>query len=464
VASELALLLVVNVAYFVVGMAWLAAFKWVTRDRATWYRVGAAYPLGLVVVVIPASYLAVFGVPVATSALVVGVVVFISGTLRLRPWSRGGERVSRPVRARPTVGGVAGAALGLVLAVLLLYAVRTFATRPLIEWDSWAIWMAKARLLYTDPSLAPAILRSGTYGQAPYPLGLPTLEALGFRAMGQYDGTVIGVQFLLLACAFPIALWSVLRARARPWMIALVSLAIVGAPELLFQLMTKFADVPLGLFVGLGVAAGAAWVVSTESERWLLGCFVAFLGMASVTKSEGFLFGLAGAVALGVAALTTRNSRRVAEAAIAIGALFVVMIPWRVYCSAYGLTTPDYNLSNAANPSYLRAHVDRVRPAASELWTQLTNSSRWGLLVWVILLAVVVGLAGARWRLLTFAGIWLVLAAGGLLLTYWISVLPVTSHLTNSSYRTIVSLLVGGAAMVPLLVFPRVTNEERSGG
>jgi hypothetical protein len=40
-------------------------------------------------------------------------------------------------------------------------------------------------------------------------------------------------------------------------------------------------------------------------------------------------------------------------------------------------------------------------------------------------------------------------------LTYWVSTLPLGSNLTNTSYRTIVSLLIGGVALVPLLVFPR---------
>jgi hypothetical protein len=43
--------------------------------------------------------------------------------------------------------------------------------------------------------------------------------------------------------------------------------------------------------------------------------------------------------------------------------------------------------------------------------------------------------------------------------TYWISVLPTDHNLTNSSYRTIVSLLVGGASLVPLLVLPRGAAE-----
>ena len=86
---------------------------------------------------------------------------------------------------------------------------------------------------------------------------------------------------------------------------------------------------------------------------------------------------------------------------------------------------------------------------------QLGKTGSWGLLVWVILLALAAGLVARQWPLLAFVTVWLGLATGGLVLIYWISTLSVESNLTNSSYRTIVSLLVGGAAVVPLFLFPR---------
>jgi len=335
VTLELAGLLVVNGAYVAVGAAALACLR-----SLTWARLGVALPLGIATVAIPASYVALLGVPVGLTATCVGVAVVAIGAWRARPraWVP-----SLPALVRPRAGGVVALAIGGVLAVLLAYASRTFAVRPLIEWDSWAVWTAKARLLYVDPSIAPEALRSGSYGQTPYPIGLPTIEALGFGAMGQYDPTLIGVQFWLFAASFPFALWSLLRSRARAWMIALAAAVTVGAPQVLYQLLTHYADVPLGLFVGLGLAAGGAWLVGRE-EPWLLACYAVFLGMAGITKSEGFLFALVGAVALGAAVvLTARERRRVVAACWGIGALLAVILPWRIYCSVYGLSTPDYD-------------------------------------------------------------------------------------------------------------------------
>jgi hypothetical protein len=460
VALELTGLLVVNGAFLLVGAAALVAAGWVSGEAATWCRIGVAFPLGLVIVTVPASYLALLRVPVSWTATVVGLVLVAAAArrvgVRVRSFSR-----PRRISVRPSPGTVAAGGIGLVLAVLLVYAARTFAARPLIEWDAWAVWTAKARLLYVEPSLAPEALRSGNYGQTPYPLGLPTLEALDFSAMGRYDPTLIGVQFILLAMSFPLALWALLRTRARSWMIALAALAVVGAPQVLYQLLTHYADVPLGLFVGLGLAAGAAWLVSAPSERWMLGCFAAFLGMAGLTKSEGLLFALAGAAALGLAtALTGERARRV-PAAFATGAVLAIVLPWRLYCAAYGLSTPDYDLSHVGDYAYLSAHADRVQPVVRELLSQLRATDKWGLLALVIPLVLVAGLARARWRLLMFAGTWLLLSAAGLLLTYWVSTLPLGSNLTNTSYRTIVSLLIGGAAVSPLFVFPRGDGSER---
>jgi hypothetical protein len=444
VALELSGLLVVNGAYFAVGAAALACLR-----SLTWARLGVALPLGLVLVAIPASYVALLGVPVGVTAVCAGVGVVAAGAWRARP-----RRLpSRPALPPLRIGGFAALALGGVLAVLLAYASRTFAVRPLLDWDSWAVWTAKARLLYVDPSIAPEALRSGNYGQTPYPIGLPTIEALGFGAMGRYDPTLIGVQFWLLAASFPLALWSILRGHARSWLIALAGVVTVGAPQVLYQLLTHYADVPLGLFVGMGLAAGGAWLVG-RGEPWLLATFAAFLGMAGVTKSEGFLFALIGAVALAAAVLLSRERRRVAAATWAIGALLAVILPWRIYCSAYGLSTPDYDLKHVVDVGYLRAHRDRVGPVVHELWRQLDAQQKWGALTWAILLAVFAALAAGRWTVVVFAGLWLALSSFGLVLLYWASTLPLDSNITNTSYRTIVSLLLGGAALMPLLVFP----------
>jgi hypothetical protein len=182
--------------------------------------------------------------------------------------------------------------------------------------------------------------------------------------------------------------------------------------------------------------------------------------MAGITKSEGFLFALVGVFAFAVTVLAARERSRLVPAGFGVAGVLAVILPWRLYCSAYGLTTPDYNLSNVTNISYLRAHESRVGPVVHELLRQLQATNKWALLTWVILLALAAGLAAGRWRVLAFAVLWLAVSSLGLVLLYWVSNLPLASNITNTSYRTIVSLLVGGAALVPLLVFPEKEEPE----
>ena len=455
-AVELTGLAVVNVAYLFVGAAAFVAGGWVSpADATTWKRLGAAYLFGIAVLVVPASYLALAGVPVGWSALVVGLTVV---GLALR---RVGlpKSIARPRPRWPSVGLLVGGAVTAVALVVLGYSFAVLVVRPLVEFDAWAIWAPKARLLYQDASAAPGALRSGQYGQAPYPLALPTLQALGFGAMGRFDGTLIGAQFGGLALGFVAAFWSLLESRARPIAIGLAVTAIVAAPQLLFQLLTHYADVPLGLFVGAGVAALAAWT-SAPDDGWLLGCGVVFLGMGGLTKSEGLLFAMSGAVALLVAQSGAGWRASMRPALRAVAALAAILIPWQLYCAAYGLRTSDYSLANVANIGYLRAQSDRVGPVLRELWRQLHNFSYWGFLVVAVAVAIATGLFGRRWRTATFAAVWLGLGFAGLVLIYWVSTLPTSSNLTNSSFRTIVSLLVGGTALIPLLIAP--TTENRS--
>jgi hypothetical protein len=234
--------------------------------------------------------------------------------------------------------------------------------------------------------------------------------------------------------------------------VALTIVAITAAPELLYQLVTQYADVPLALFVGLGVAATATWIGTGSEDNWLPACAIAFLAMAGLTKSEGLMFVVAAAGALLVAHVGPGWRARMPRALVAVGAIALLVAPWRIYCTAYGLSTPDYDLGNIFNAHYLSAHADRVLPAARELARQTWIAPHWGYLAIAIVTGILTGLAARRFRVTVFAGTWLAFSFAGLLLVYWVSALPISGNLTNSSFRTIVSLLVGGAATLPALL------------
>ncbi len=65
-----------------------------------------------------------------------------------------------------------------------------------------------------------------------------------------------------------------------------------------------------------------------------------------------------------------------------------------------------------------------------------------------------------RFRLWLFGSAWLVLSFAALVAIYWVSRNPVADNLFNSSDRTIDSLMLTGALLVPVILAP----DEPPGG
>lgn len=450
--SSVVTLVLANFAYWLVGVGAFLALGIVDRREATWAWIPAAYLFGIGVVVLPATYLALLGVAVGWTAIALAaVLLFALGALRLH---RGPPPVPQRALRRPSAASVVRigvtAALFAVAVWVLVVAGRAFVVSPLVDWDGWVLWALKAHVLYALPGEAAGVLRDVNYGAPSYPLAMPELEALGFRALGRFDGTMIDLQLLGLAFGLLGAMWSLSRGRARAVVVGVAALAVVTAPQFLLQLGTNYVDIPLAVYVAATLLAGAHWL-SGDDELGGLACFVVFGGMAAMLKNEGTMFVTAAIVALLLAAAPS-GGRRLRRAAIASAAVLAIALPWRVYGSAFDLPTADYDLRNLFDPRYLADHADRVRPVVNELVSEMTDLGRWGLLSYACALALVAGLFAARREVGFFAVAWTALAFAGLVLTYWVSTLPLTGDLSNSSNRTVDSIVIGVTCLVPMLV------------
>ena len=444
-------LLVANFSYLVIGIALLTLTRVAVSWRELAERAGVAYLLGVAAIGILAAHLALIEVPL--SLLEVGFVAVVTSLFALRRMRRW-EAPTRPtVRIDGRSGlewasGLVGAGALLASAVVLVHAWRTFAVRPLLEWDGWAIWGMKARALYEFGGATGPAFTSDAYPPLQHPLLLPSLEAIAFRSMGSFDSTRIHVQLILLAVGFALALWTLLRPRVPAAIAGLSVLAVLAAEPVLRQLSTNQADVPLAFFVALALVALGRWLV--EGERWLLVVAVVLLGAATLTKSEGALYALVALVTLVVVtALWARE--RLRSAAAAAVAVALILVPWRLNVELRGLELVEYDFANLASGDYLSDRADRVRPAASGLWDQIASGS-WGLLVALVAAALVSALLARRYSLAAFASFWVAGSFAGLLLVYWISVIPIDLALRWSADRTVVSIVVGAAALAPLLI------------
>jgi hypothetical protein len=444
--GRLAGLLAAQLLYLAIGTGLLPLLRVASTRAELLRRLGLGYMVGLAAAGALAAELALLDVPIGLVELsVLAAISLALGARRLRR-APGETRPWRPRHLWEWLSPGLGAAASVALLVLMAHASRAYAVRPLKEWDGWAIWGLKARALYEFGGTYSPVFT--TYQPVAHPIFLPAVEAIGFRAMGAYDATLIHVQLIALAFGFAAALWALLADRVAGGLIAIALLALLSASPVLEQLSTNLADVPLAFLCALGVVSLARFILT--GERWTLVTAALFLGSAMLTKSEGLLFAVAAFVAAAAVLAPWRDWRRLGHLALAALGAAAILLPWRIYLAAHDLRNPEYALSDVFRPSYLADRSARVSPAASRLWDEL-SSSDWGLLVPLALVAIFCALLAARYRIAAFALLWPALAFLGLVLVYWISVVPIELTLTWTAGRVVVSLVVTSVALAPLL-------------
>lgn len=402
------------------------------------YVVGVAATLGICVIVLVAGgpfTLPVFAIAVA--GLAAPLAIDLLGAKREWPRPR--------ARRHRTVADWAALATLAALAVLAVVGLLTLGNRPLgpPDVDAWNQWTRKALLLFQSPHLPAAIFGfSGDqrYGphyniNASYPLLLPLFEALHLRALGRADPSSVHIALWLLGIAF---VWAggFLAARIAPptvWVPVLAGAALLS----LSRLLSGYADVPLGYYLGLGTLQLGIWLES--GRRSDLGVAVLLLAGAAAIKNEGTagaLLAIAAALALTLGRHRTGSARELALAAALLLALAV--LPWRLWVAAHHFQTEE-PLGRVANPAFLFDHIGRVGPGLQALGRELGQPGGVTLFVAVALALVAVCVAERRTRAL--GSFYLAVGVGylGVLVwAYWISTLPLALDVGHSADRLVV--------------------------
>ena len=431
-------LLLANALYLAVGVGLLPLLRIASTRAELVARLPLAYLVGLAATGILAAHLALIEAPLGLVELVVLAALVLFFGLR-----RVGARASVARPSEPLWSRVAGGAALVVCLALLLHAWNTYELRPLLEWDGWAIWGTRARALYEFGGATGPVFTTDVYLPLQHPLLLPAIEAIDLRAMGIYDPTTLNAQLGLLALGFLLAFVGLLRDRVPTYLYGVCALAVLAAEPVLKQLSTNLADVPLAFFVALGLLGTGRWLAT--GERWPLVAGTLFLGAATLTKSEGLFFAFAAYLAL--VPFAWRRWRELAASAAAVA---LIVLPWRAFVAYHDLPLVEYRFRNALSPGYLADHSDRVGPAVRGLASEIFTLD-WGLLVPLFVAAVGAAALARRFAVAGFAVLWSVLSFAGLVLIYWISTIPIDLALVWSGDRTVVTLVVGAAALAPLL-------------
>jgi hypothetical protein len=308
---------------------------------------------------------------------------------------------------------VIGAACGVLLAVLVL-GLLDAGVRPLSDWDSWSIWTRKAAVL-TSGGLDPRVFAGGPYAFAhlEYPILLPLFEAVYFRAMGGVDGLAVhAVLWILYVAALgSIAYLGSRFTRIWVWLPVVLALALGG--QFQGQLMTAYADVPMGLFAASGVLCLGLWLRYLDA-RYLVVAALLLAATASV-KNEGLLLVVACFLAAGIVLAARRSWRPLGRLGLGFLGVLVAVAPWQIWIKAHDIKS-SLPIGKGLDPGYLADRFDRVGPTLKALLPMIES----GGLTYVVPLAVTLAVLGVATRgLRPVAAFYLLAGLGTLASVVW---------------------------------------------
>jgi hypothetical protein len=345
-------------------------------------------------------------------------------------------------------------------AVYAGYGFAAAGVKPLSEWDSWSIWGRKATALFYDGSLPVHMFTSPIYAfmHPDYPILVPTFESIQFRAMGGLNTQPLHAQFWLLLVTF---VWSVLYLGARRGALLTwtpIAVAIGIAPGVYGQLMTAYADIPMAIFLALGVLLLAEWLRTFDGR--VLALATLFLAASANTKNEGLLVAVIAFVVAGGVLAATRRTDRIRLLALGALGFLAGILPWRLWVAAHHLQG-EIPFGKAFSLSYLADRSDRFWPSVTALYEQLIDQTTW-LYIVPLAAALVVASFAARRRRETAAFFFGtgVLFFIGLVWVYWVSsVEPLKIFLATSAYRVVAAIMAISLAALLEFTAPERPSE-----
>lgn len=314
------------------------------------------------------------------------------------------------------------------------------------NWDTWAIWLFKAKAFYMEGNLAGFLPRAGEFACQPsYPLLVPLYGAFLYElAGGPADYLAKAVSpcfFFALLGAF---YYFVRRFASRP--VALVFTAMLANLHMVnivaFEL-AGYADTTLSVYLLLGAGFLCAWWNHQRHADLILASL--FSSLAAWTKNEGLFF-LAGAVLVVFVRLALRRPAGQGSAANwMLAAVWPVLavVPWLVARRVYGVPGSDLFAGAVAWRNFI--------PGVENILRQAVKPNVYNLTFWLMaaspLLFRRAGLGNAFWLLPGFV-LW---QLGGLLGAYLSSRNEIQWWIGTSLDR-ILSQVAPLALLVPAIV------------
>lgn len=354
------------------------------------------------------------------------------------------ERLSSKVKSLDLKTTIVSVLLLSLFLIQVAFAVSLILSTPLGGWDSWSSWGLRARTIFVDGSISPAVYadpaRASTLPY--YPLYTPLLEAWLYGWLNAPDDRLAGFISILFYFALAGACYAAVRRRGGDRNYALaVMVAVTSVPWMSLLAGLTFVDISMAALITLAVVYLIEWLDSGSISVLIIAALCA--GLMPWAKREGWVL----LMSLCLAAIVWRGRSRRAWIGVGsnIGASLLIAGPWWLFVSIAGYVRSEFLPVTLAT---LQANFDRLT-TIRQLTLEALGGSDWsylwqmGLIFGVLdLLVQVRTIRSIIRRTDNILPLTAVIFLGAMAASYLFSgYTPFEAHILSSWYRLAVQVL-----------------------
>lgn len=272
---------------------------------------------------------------------------------------------------------------------------------PVTEGDAFAIWAFKGRVLALETLRShPALFHDAQYSFShhDYPLLIPMLMAGFYSAAGAFTDQIAKTVLVLVFVALVLIAYSGMS-RLGSRLVAIIGVAIlVSTPSMTKWAASGYVDVAVALYCCGAAVYLALYIRDAQRVDMLLG-LLHLTGLA-FTKNEGMVIALGYSVVL-VAFCMPRFHRRQLRAVLSgLGGVALLLAPFLVWRTTVPQTHENYGARLLGEQgSWAAARVPYVLVS---MLREMLNPARWGLLWYLPIASLALGVRQLRHREVSF--------------------------------------------------------------
>lgn len=425
------------------------ALTWIARwgYRVDGVEAGAlAWMLGAGLVSIGMLWLDAIGVSLDGQIVALALIAAVGLATSRRVWL---ARIKRARAVLPRWRSLRPDAVSILLIGFLVLEVSLLAVmavgRPFGGWDSWSSWGMRARTIFIQRTITPAVYadpsRASTLPQ--YPLSEPLIAAWVYGWLDAPDDRLVGAVKILSYLSLAGVCYAAIRRRGASRRFALSAAVVVASmPHITLLGDFGFVDLPLAVLVAIAASYLIQWLEGGPPGAWIIGVLAA--GLMPWMKREGLVL----AAVLGLSLLVVgRGSRR---AWLGVGGVALAAIlfygPWGALIASTGGARGDFL---SVSLETLRSNLSRLPTLARLVGSELLGPN-WSY-IWPLAgasaIVLMIKRPASRERassvFVTVAVVYLIVMGSSYLFS---SFVPYAQHILSSFYR-----LVAQVAPLPVL-------------